>query len=354
MRSVARVFCLGAVSLLFAACSNLGADQSTQTQTRAPAGPVVARLDGVPIHQRELDQWLKDDWLEAIAEDPTKVYELRRAGVEGVIDDALINRAAADSALSPDDYMDRETKALGPVTDEEIDEFYARYKDRIRPADSLEQLRPQIRTFMEEDRPIRVVTGLREAAEIEILLAPPPTPQVVRHDIPEGGASRGPADAPVTIVEFSDYQCPFCERVEDTLHELDRLYPNVLRFVYRHFPLDIHHDALPAAKAAVCADEQSRFWDYHNLLFANQRALSTGHLLQYAAGLGLDEARFRVCLEAATTEQRVTNDMAIARAAGATATPTFFINGILLRGARELAAFRTIIDRELAQQQAGK
>lgn len=318
---------------------------------QAPPGPVVARIDAEPIHQNDVDQWLKDDWLRGIKEDPAELYELRRAGVEGVIDDALIDRAAAGTGLSSDDYLDRESASLGPVTDAEIDGFYQRHKDRIQPAEPLETLRPKIRNFLEAERAVRVVSALRGAARIEIVMIPPPRPPVARQEIPPGGVSRGPDGAPVTIVEFSDYQCPFCGRAEHTLRQLDELYPGKLRFVYRHLPLEFHDNALPAARAAVCAERQSRFWDYHDLLFANQRALSAAHLLQYATQLELDEASFRACLEAAATFQRVADDVAAGTTAGATATPTFFINGIALRGAQELEVFRKIIDQELADQE---
>jgi protein-disulfide isomerase len=346
---------LCAVSLWLAGCSNLAANSSPTVDDSSPTvrdasapGPVVAHLDGEPIHQGDVDRWLKDDWFRGIKENPTELFQLRRAGIEGVVDDRLIERAAAARGLSTDAYLEREQAALGPVTDAEIDNFYARYQERIQPAEPLETLRPKIRTFLEADRLIRVVTELRGDATIDIVMTPPPAPPVARQQIAPGGVSRGPDDAPVTIVEFSDYQCPFCQRVETTLRQLDELYPGKLRIVYRHLPLEFHENALPAAAAAVCADAQSRFWDYHEILFANQRALSTPNLVQYAANLELDESLFRSCLQADATVKRIADDVAAGKAAGATATPTFFINGIPLRGAQGIEAFRTIIDGELA------
>lgn len=349
---------LSAASTLLAGCSNLAADPSasiqadtqadTQANTQSPPNPVVAQIDGEPIHRQQVDRWLKDDWLRGIEENPAELYQLRRAGIEGVIDDTLIERAATASGLPSNEYLEREKAALGPVTDTEIERFYARYQERIQPPEPLDELRPKIRTFLEADRLIRVVSELRAGAKIEVVMAPPPPPPVVRQSIAPGGVSRGHDDAPITIVEFSDYQCPFCQRVENTLRQLDARYPGKLRFVYRHLPLEFHENAMPAATAAVCADQQSRFWDYHDLLFANQRALSAPQLVQYAAQLELDEASFRACLQADTTVKRIADDVAAGKAAGATATPTFFINGIVLRGAQGLEAFQAIIDRELA------
>ncbi|MBW2723262.1 MAG: thioredoxin domain-containing protein [Deltaproteobacteria bacterium] len=344
---------LTTASMLLASCSNLAADPSanadtTNTKAQSPSDPIVAHIDGEPIHQEQVDRWLKNDWLRGIGENPAELYELRRAGIEGVIDDTLIERAAAASGLPAEEYLAREKTGLGAVTEAEIDRFYARYQERIQPPEPLDKLRPKIRAFLEADPLIRVVTELRGAAKIEVVMTPPPRPPVTRQAIAPGGVSRGPDDAPITIVEFSDYQCPFCQRVEGTLHQLDARYPGKLRFVYRHLPLEFHENALPAAAAAICAGQQSRFWDYHDLLFANQRALSAPHLVQYATQLELDEASFRACLQADATVEQIAADVAAGKAAGASATPTFFINGIMLRGAQGIEAFQIIIDQELA------
>lgn len=324
-----------------------GASDPERTDPTKVDDAIAARIDGRVIRLDDVDQWLKDDWFVGVAEEPEQLYQLRRAGVDGVIDEQLIESAAASEGLSAAAYIESQAASLGPVTDREIDSFYARNKDRIRPAQPIEQLRPKIRAFLEGDRNVRVINALREESKIEILMVPPPPPPIVRIEIPSGGSTRGPADAPVTIVEFSDYQCPYCRRAEDTLAQLDALYPGQLRIEYRHLPLDFHADALPAAKAAVCADDQERFWDFHALLFANQRSLGADQLLDYATQLDLDVARFKTCQSAPETQARVDADIALAKEVGASATPTFFVNGITLRGAQPAEAFRSIIDREL-------
>ena len=342
---------LVAVPLVLAACANLGnPDSGSTTQTTAELNPVVATIDGAAIYRDAIDEWLKDDWLMEIAENPENLYQLRRAGIDGVIDDALIDAAAAKSGETAQAYLEREASALGPVTDEEIDDFYARNQDRIRPAQTLDELRPRILKFLEGDRAARVVSNLRAGTTIEVLMTPPPAPPVQRISLPSGSVSRGPDDAPITIVEFSDYQCPYCQRAEATLHQLDALFPGKLRFEYRHLPHDFHENALPAAKAAVCAGNQGRFWNYHDLLFKNPRALGGPQLLAYASQLSLDTEAFKACLELPATLDQVNADIALAKAVGAQATPTFFVNGIMLRGAQPAEAFRTIIERELAER----
>lgn len=347
-KSLQTLLTLLAVATLLPACANLVSNFTGLSDQPTESDPVVARIDGVPITQAQLDQWLMDDWIRGLEENPDDLYKLRRAGVEGVIDDTLIERAAARNGLSSDEFLDREVAKLGPVTDREIDDFYARNKDRIQPAEPLEQLRPKIRTFLDEDRPIRIMNRLQGAANIEILMTPPAAPPVRRVELPRAAASRGSDDAPVTIVEFSDYQCPFCQRVEATLGQLDALYPGKLRFEYRHFPLDFHANALPAAVAATCAGQQERFWDYHDLLFKNQKALSGPDLIDYAAQLELDSASFKSCINDEATVALVAMDAEVGKSVGATATPTFYINGIVLRGAQGLEAFRAVIDQELA------
>ena len=307
-------------------------------------GPIVARIGERTVHQRELDDWIKDDWFSSqVGEDPVEGFELRSAGIRGFIDDYLVETAAAGAGLSFNAYLDREVLALGPVSDEEIDLFYERNKNKIQSPGGLEDLRPALRRFLEDDRAAKIVGNLREGASIEILLKAP------RSIIPEGGASRGPANAPITLVEFSDYECPFCRKAEPTLDELARLYPTELRIVYRHLPLQNHRYAVPAAKAAICAQDQGKFWPYHRLLFANQQALMPKDLNAYAERIGIEMPVFASCLEDEATADRLARDAEAGRRAGARATPTFFINGLRLRGARELDAFRQIINRELGR-----
>jgi protein-disulfide isomerase len=346
-RSCSILFAIAMLAMTLA-CASRGT-APIQPQSPIEPGPVIATVDGEEIHLSAVDQWLKDDWMSGIAEDPTQLYQLRRAGIDGVIDDLLVDRAAAQDDLSSDAYLDKKTAALGPVRDTEVGEFYERNKDRLRPSESIDKLRYKIRAFLEGDRSARVINELREAAEIDILMTRPAKPPVKRQRVPTGGAARGPVDAPVTIVEFSDYQCPFCRQAEDTIQQLDALYPGKLRIEYRHLPLDFHANAIPAAKAAICAGNQNQFWEYHILLFENQKALGPESLLSYATKLDLDSTQFKACIAAPETLARVNEDIALARSLGVSATPTFFVNGITLRGAPPTEAFRAIIDGELAQ-----
>jgi len=167
---------------------------------------------------------------------------------------------------------------------------------------------------------------------------------------PDDDPFLGPADAPVTIIEFGDYQCPFCGLFYDeTLPQIQATYAGQVRFVYRDFPLtSIHLNAQKAAEASECADDQGRFWEYHALLWANQQALDVADLKAYAGELGLDTAAFDDCLDSGENAQEVQKDSSDAVGYGVTGTPWFFINDVPLPGAQPFSAFQAIIDPLLA------
>jgi protein-disulfide isomerase len=174
--------------------------------------------------------------------------------------------------------------------------------------------------------------------------------EVKRYDIPiENAYARGPADAPITIVEFSDYQCPFCRRWHDEVYEpLLAAYPGKIRFVYRNLPLtSIHPDAMSAAEAAMCAGEQDAYWPYHDKLFGSE-SLGTSTYVQYAQDLSLNMTTFKACLTDHKYQQSIQADSDFAINLGIRSTPTFFINGLAVVGAQPLDVFKQVIDKELA------
>lgn len=175
-------------------------------------------------------------------------------------------------------------------------------------------------------------------------------PQYVRYDVPVAGAyALGPEDAPITIVEFSDFQCPYCRRWHEQVYEpLLAAYPGKIRMVYRHLPLtSIHPDAFPAAEAAMCAGEQDAFWPYHEKLFSSE-SLGSQIYTQYAQDLSLNMTAFEACMTERRYEEAIQNDIDFAIDMGIRSTPTFFINGLAVVGAQPLEVFRQVIDKELA------
>lgn len=162
--------------------------------------------------------------------------------------------------------------------------------------------------------------------------------------------SRGPAAAPITIVLFADFECPFCKVSESRLAELEQSYPGKLRVVFKNSPLPIHKSAKVAAKAALAAGEQGKFWEYHEALFEHQGALDRASLDRYASDLGLDMDRFGQAMSSPALDAAIEADIAEAKRLDVRGTPTFFINGRRVRGARPTEVFRPVIDRALASR----
>ena len=175
-------------------------------------------------------------------------------------------------------------------------------------------------------------------------------PEFIRYDVASDGfPSIGPEDAPITIIEFSDYQCPYCRRWHDEVYQpLLNKYPGQIRLVYRHLPLtSIHPDAFLAAEASMCAGEQNAYWQYHDKLFSSD-SLGSSVYIQYAQDLGLDMNSFETCITEHKYQEAVQADSDFAVNLGVRSTPTFFINGLAVVGAQPLSVFKQVIDQELA------
>jgi protein-disulfide isomerase len=295
---------------------------------------VAARVDGEAITLAEVDETIKDD-----------LYELRRNALDNMIAERLVERAAKQAGRTPEEFMQGEVSRRSAVPDAEVQAYYDQHKDQMGER-KFEDVAPQIRQGLEARRAQQAarefVGSLREQAKVEVELERP------RLEVAATGPARGPADAPVTIVEFSDYQCPFCRRVEPTVKQVLERYGDRVRFVYRHFPLDrIHPQARGAAEAAACADDQERFWEFHDRLFADGSQLDAKSLESYAGELGLDVPRFQKCVAEGRFRDLVERDAAEGRRAGVSGTPAFFINGVKLSGAQPLDQFVEVIDQEL-------
>ena len=307
---------------------------------------IVATLNDETITLAELDDWIRDDLFEREMSSKTGRYEVRSQALDRMINERLIERKAASRGYHAAGLIEAEVAALGPISDRQVKEFFEENKDRMESGGELEELSPRIRSYIQSQRPAEVVEAIRQAAAVTVVLEPP------RSMVRGTGASRGPADAAVVIVEFSDYQCPYCRRVEPTLNEILARYPDDVRWEYRHFPLPSHSRAKPAAEAAVCAEAQGKFWQYHEKLFSQPGSLDAASLRKYAEEADLNLSQFEACQQAPDTRARVLADLRAGERAGARGTPSFFINGIFLNGARPVEAFEKLIQAELAKASA--
>jgi protein-disulfide isomerase len=333
-----RVACAAALAL---SCSSQPAGEN--------GAEVVATVGGDDITLAELDAWIKDDLFEEQTQSRSAaaVHEFRAERLHAMIDDRLLAAEAKSRGVTREELAQQESQKAA-VSDQQVNEFYAQNKDRMGGA-TLEQIGPRIRRHLEQqagqDAMERLLADLRQRAAVKVTFTAP------RVEVAALGPALGPENAPVTIVEFSDFECPFCARALPVVKQLVARYPEQVRVVYRHFPLDsIHPRARPAAEAAACADEQGKFWAYHDALFSNAKALEDSDLEQRAQEVGLDLGRFKACRAEGRARAIVERDVADARAAGITGTPSFFVNGRMLGGAQPLEKFVELIEAELAHK----
>jgi len=345
LRTTAIGFCL----LTTLACQHLSQDRPRGDESAGPASTTTAAtIDGRTITVGELDDFIKEELFSdaTSGRNPAALYEVRSRALEGMIDDFAVEKAATAVNLSTEDYLRQRVEAEGEVPEEEIAAVYDEFADRLGGR-SLDEVRDQISAYVKEQRVMSIVADLRAQADAKILLEP------ARIEVEAIGPSKGPDDAVVTIVEFSDFQCPFCQRVVPTIEQIVAKYPTQVRFVFRNLPLGIHSRAQAAAEAAACADKQGSFWGYHDLIFATPRALSDEDLERYASELGLEMTAFSQCVQNRETRAIVDADLATAESLQISGTPSFLINGIPLHGAQSLEAFSKVIDAEIARNSAG-
>jgi protein-disulfide isomerase len=277
------------------------------------------------------------------------LYDARRAAIDEIVATALIDAEARARGLDRSALIEKEiTSKIAPVGDTDIANWYQANQARVQGA-PLDQVRAPIRAYLTQQRMEEArqtyVDALKAKTPVRVMLDPPRM-KVATTNAP----SKGPSGAPIVMIEFSDFQCPYCLRAHATVDQVLAKYGDRIHFVYRHFPLPGHPNARPAAEASACAAEQGKFWPYHDRLFAQPARLSETDLKQHAAELGLDSTKFSTCFETHKNKSVVDEDVREADEAGVNATPTFFINGRMVSGALPLESFERIIDDELSLQ----
>jgi protein-disulfide isomerase len=323
-----------------------GGDKVTLVSGDNPA-QVLAKLNGKDITLKDVDELVGGQ----IKDLEKKKFDARKQALEQMIVQTLVKEAAAKEGKTEEQFLRANIDdKLPPPAEAEITKVFEENKAQMPPGSTVESMRPQIVNFLQQDQKrtvaMKLFSDLRAKAQVEVLLAEPPAPRVT---VEAKGPSKGSATAKITIVEFSDFQCPFCSRAEPSVDEVMKTYGDKVKVVFRHFPLDFHDKAFKAAEASACAEEQGKFWEFHKTLFANQGALSIDDLKTHAKTLGLDTGKFNACLDDSKMKAKVDDDMAAGRKAGVNGTPAFFINGILLSGAMPFDEFKKVIDAELAR-----
>jgi len=339
-----RTACIAAGLLISLACSSQAQQQGGQE--------AAARIGDRTVTVRELDDRWKQEDPAAKAQADQAIYDGRKAALDAIIADSLVAQAAKAKGVTNEAFVQAEVaKRLKPVNDTDVRNFYVQNSERMQGR-SFEQMSAAIQQYLEQQHQTEakqaLITELRNAGpKISVVMDAPRTTVTVNPDDP----SEGKADAPVTVVEFSDFQCPFCLRVMPTLKQLRTKYGDKMRLVWKDFPLtQIHPQAFVAAQAGNCAREQGKFWEYHDKLFGNQSALQPDALKKYAADAGLDTAKFNQCLDSSKYEARVQDALAVGSRLGIGSTPTVYVNGRMINGAQPLEVFEAVIDEELARK----
>jgi protein-disulfide isomerase len=328
-----------AAGLLGASVGASAAEAPEATRT----GPPVAMVAGQAIYESDLLPSVQGQLLPL----QNKEYEVKSRALENLIRQRLLEAEARKEGLTSEKLLEREADShVAEPTDAEVEAYYLGQKDRLNR--SLDDVKAQLRARLKQARIQQAreeyMARLREKAQVTILLDRPRV-----HVALDPKRVRGNPKAPVTIVEFSDFQCPYCHRIEPTLKQLLARYPDQVSLSFRDFPLrQIHPQAELAAEAARCAEEQGKFWEYHDALFAGSK-LDRDGLVEEARTLKLDEGRFDACLTAGKYRSQIDKDVQDGRRAGISGTPGFFINGIPLSGAQPLDSFTRVIDEELAR-----
>jgi protein-disulfide isomerase len=334
---------------LAAVAASLGLTSPSRAADAGAAGK-VATVGQRTITRAELEEHVRPKLIEI----ENEKYEALREGLDELVGDELEKQEAKARGITVDDLQRQEVTAkIAAPTDEEIQKLYDENKAQLG-GQTLDQIKPRIVEYLKQQK-----TDQRRAAFVEELKKKYKTTVALRPPVIEIGTAGRPErgggpKAPVTIIEFSDYQCPYCSRAEGTVDQVMKTYGDKVRLVYRDFPLPMHPQARPAAEAANCANAQGKFWEYHAKLFANQSALGDDKLKEYAKDLGLDSAKFDQCFSAKPFKAAIDKDIADASKVGVTGTPAFFINGRMLSGAQPLDKFKEVIDEELTAKTASR
>ena len=327
------------------------AGQAASDPSSGPAGgATVAKWEGGQLTYDEATAPVKGQLMQMKAEYLTNRYNLESGSLQQKLDEALFEAESKKRGMASLEELlkaEVEDKAEQP-TEAEVKEFYEKVKSRLRGM-GFDQAKPmleaQVSNQKKQERLLVYAEELRKSYKVEVSLPYPEVPriQVSADDDP----FIGPENAPVEIIQFAEFQCPYCGKAGESVDKVMKEYEGKVKMVFRDFPLSFHDRAIPAAVAANCAGEQGKYWEMHDKMMANQRALDDAQLSTYAKELSLDEEKWNTCRKDPAQEAEVRKDMEDGAAAGVSGTPAFFINGLMLSGALPFEQFKEIIDREL-------
>lgn len=346
------------VSMILLAAWITGFQQLVAQEKSSSGAKTVATIKGAVISEEELNRAATPDLeklelqrLQSEANFIRSRQQILENTLKRLVEERLLDAEAARQGIKAKDLLAKEVdqKVKDPTT-EEVNSFYEANKSRIPTP--REQVAGQIQQYLKQQNHNKLkdelIDRLKKENQVTLALEPLRTNVEVA-----GQPSKGPAQAPVTIVEFSDFQCPYCKNFTDTLYRVLKDFSPDVRLVFRQLPLsEIHPLAEKAGEASLCAQEQGKFWEMHDLMFKDQANLKVEDLKAKAAGLGLDAAAFNSCLDSGKYAQTIRQDIRDGALAGASGTPAAFINGRFVGGARPYDELAAMVKEELQKKAA--
>ncbi len=334
MKKILLLLCL---SVSFIACGE-------SNQPGVNSNKVLATVNGEKITEKDL--YTKGAAKLKKIEDA--LFDAKEDILESIIRQKLLEAESKKQNVTVSELLKKEVHAkVSDPSPEEVNKIYEQYKDQFegRPKEQavffiMQRLKADASQSIQDE----YLDSLEEKFAVKNYLVKPIERVTVSMD---DDHQKGPKDAPVQIIEFTDFQCPFCGRARPTVAKVIETYGDKVVYVLRDFPLDGHALAQDAAEAAQCAGVQNKYWEYSNILWQNQGALEVANLKKFAKELGLDTEKFNQCLDSDQFAQEVKKDLQDGVKAGVSGTPAFFINGRLISGARPFKDFKKIIDEEL-------
>ena len=335
----------------FVACRTGGGKSASGGIAGMDPTTKVAEVDGQPITYGDLqsDHDVGPKLRQAEVKALTDLYDQRRGLLDEMISRRLLEEEAKAKGKTVEQWYQTEYVTSVPEpSDAEAKAFYEEHKAQVPQGQTFDDLKDRIKQAVRQQKLRegmgKVLDDLKSRHHVQVSLQAPDLPRI---DVEAKGPSRGPTNAPVTIVEFSDFQCPYCGREYPVIERLMKEYDGKLRLVFRHYPLDFHPFAQKAAEAGACAQDQGKFWELHDKMFTNQGKLAVADLKGYAKSLGMDAPKFDKCLDSGEKKALVDDDLKAGSAAGVNGTPAFFINGIFVNGAQPYEHMKQAVDREL-------
>ena len=296
------------------------------------------------------NQQVIDSIEEKLYEAEMKVYQLKLNQLKSMLLNRLIKSHPFSQGMKPQDFLNQHVIKNPTASEKEIEQFIKTNRIPVEKINA--ELKEKVAGYIKNKKAQAAISKWFAVQSKELgVLINLVKPQRLKYEVPIGDAPvLGNKNARITIVEYSDFQCPYCAKAEDTIKQLFKNYPGQIKLVYKNFPLGFHGEAFIAAEAGLCAREQSDayFWQLHDRMFADPRGLKLVGLKDKATQLGLNVQQFEKCIQDKKYASSVNQDISEGRKLGVNSTPIFFINGIIVKGSKPYADFAKIIDEELA------